>query len=403
VTPISQTNNSHITFLVGSSLQPCTAPENPYSTSACQFLHALSKTLLASKIAKQHADIASFAFFCREANIGRLKKEYLATEGRVRRGLGTVFHIAPSNVPTNFAYSLATALLAGNASIVRVTQKAYPQVEILCQAIRDTLKLPEHEALRPMITVISYVRNDSITAEISSFSNGRIIWGGDATIKAIRAIPLSPRGVEVTFADRYSFSAIDSDALLRNLEQLDRLALDFYNDTYQMGQGACSSPHLVVWLGTQQAAAKEVFWSKLAEVAKKKFEMTPLDVVDKYSSLIDDILAYDMVTGYRNFDNYLYVVSLMSLPKQIHALRGKSGYFYEVELDSLDELAASIDEKVQTMTYFGIDKETLGNFFSRNRFLGIDRAVPIGRALDFSTFWDGFDLIKTLSRSIDII
>ena len=33
---------------------------------------------------------------------------------------------------------------------------------------------------------------------------------------------------------------------------------------------------------------------------------------------------------------------------------------------------------------------------------GIDRIVPIGKTTDFSLTWDGFDLIDTLSRKIEL-
>ena len=33
--------------------------------------------------------------------------------------------------------------------------------------------------------------------------------------------------------------------------------------------------------------------------------------------------------------------------------------------------------------------------------LGVDRIVPIGRALDMSFIWDGKDLIYSLSRIVD--
>jgi len=34
---------------------------------------------------------------------------------------------------------------------------------------------------------------------------------------------------------------------------------------------------------------------------------------------------------------------------------------------------------------------------------GIDRIVPIGKTTDFSLTWDGFNMIETLSRKIDIL
>jgi hypothetical protein len=42
------------------------------------------------------------------------------------------------------------------------------------------------------------------------------------------------------------------------------------------------------------------------------------------------------------------------------------------------------------------------NFFKKIKPLGIDRIVPIGKTLDFSLNWDGYDLINQMSRIIEI-
>ena len=48
-------------------------------------------------------------------------------------GRGTVLHITPSNVPTNFAYSMVFGLLSGNNNIIRLPSKNFLQVKILCE------------------------------------------------------------------------------------------------------------------------------------------------------------------------------------------------------------------------------------------------------------------------------
>jgi hypothetical protein len=76
--------------------------------------------------------------------------------------------------------------------------------------------------------------------------------------------------------------------------------------------------------------------------------------------------------------------------------------FFEYDLNNRDELAACVNTKFQTSTYFGIDPKELGDWIIQKRLHGIDRIVPIGSALDISVIWDGYDIIKTLSRIIDI-
>lgn len=45
----------------------------------------------------------------------------------ITQGRGVAFHIAPSNVAVNFAFSLAAGLLTGNANIVRLSSKPFPR------------------------------------------------------------------------------------------------------------------------------------------------------------------------------------------------------------------------------------------------------------------------------------
>ena len=42
------------------------------------------------------------------------------------------------------------------------------------------------------------------------------------------------------------------------------------------------------------------------------------------------------------------------------------------------------------------------DFVMTSRPRGIDRIVPIGKTMDFSLVWDGYDLIRSLSREISI-
>ncbi len=39
----------------------------------------------------------------------------------------------------------------------------------------------------------------------------------------------------------------------------------------------------------------------------------------------------------------------------------------------------------------------------KNNLIGIDRIVPIGNALDIDFNWDGYDLIRSLSRLVVIV
>ena len=65
-------------------------------------------------------------------------------------------------------------------------------------------------------------------------------------------------------------------------------------------------------------------------------------------------------------------------------------------------IAGIINNKYQTLTYYGVDKKNLVRFIVENSITGIDRIVPVGKALDMDVIWDGYDVIGCLSRVISI-
>lgn len=80
-------------------------PRRPYEKVVVEFLDRWSKRLLANPQNRLYPDVVTFAFWIRKGNLQRYKKEFeVRHEGESRLGKGVVFHIAPSNVPINFAY-----------------------------------------------------------------------------------------------------------------------------------------------------------------------------------------------------------------------------------------------------------------------------------------------------------
>lgn len=387
-------------YLVGRN-RVLARPLPPYAPVVCEFLGELSAELLGNTVASRYPDIATFAFWIRKANIKKLRLDFEG--GRQRIGRGIAFHITPSNVPINFAVSYVFGLLSGNANIVRVPSTTFPHVDIVCAAMRRLFEEVRFSEVASMTAFVKYGRDDEITRDLSVQCAARIVWGGDETIRNIRKFPVPHRAVEVCFSDRYSFCVMDSSAVLALSEaELSRLVDQFYNDTYLMDQNACSSPHLVVWRGGNREGAQRRFWSALSEVVVRRYRLEPITVVDKFTLLCKNAIDTAVAAPVERYGNALYRSALLRLPEQLDLLRGQFGLFYEFDAESLDVLAPLINSKYQTVTYFGVSKTELANFVMRNQLLGIDRIVPVGKALDIDVVWDGYDIVAALSRIVDI-
>jgi len=254
-----------------------------------------------------------------------------------------------------------------------------------------------------MTAIVKYNQKDEISEYFSANSNARLIWGGDETIRNFRDLSTPERCVDIAFSDRYSFCLIKAEAVLALDEQeLYQLAVHFYNDTYLMDQNACSSPHLVVWLGELQEMARERFWSVVYRVVCKKYDLLPVHAIDKLTILCQNAIDLDQIKSVTKHGNLLYRILMETLPEDMDTLRGKFGYFYEFDATDINQISHIVNKKFQTLTYFGLKKSDFINFMAKNRFFGIDNITPIGSALDIGVFWDGYDIIRCLSRTINV-
>ncbi len=391
--------NKKVQIVLGDK-EPKPTVRQVYDKLAVEFLNELSGWLRHCKEAGEYADVMSVAFWCRRGNIEKLREGL--EDGLLHLGRGLLFHITPSNVPVNFVFSYFFGLLSGNANIVRLPSKDFPQVRILCQGIEEVLSHQEYRELRDTVQFVRYDRDKEINDYYSGICDGRIVWGGDETIGMLRQSPIPPKAVEVVFADRFSFGVIQSEAVVNaSREELSRLAKNFYNDTYLMDQNACSTPQFIFWLGDQTEKGAEIFWEAVYQEALQ-YPLEDIKVVDKYTQLCrlamerEDIKKIEQTA----YGNLLYVVTLQDIPKDLEELRGSFGLFFQCPIHNLEQLSDVISPKSQTMLTFGVNSEKIDSFLREKGLRGIDRVVPFGKALDMGVIWDGYDIVRTLSRVV---
>ena len=168
-----------------------------------------------------------------------------------------------------------------------------------------------------------------------------------------------------------------------------------------MDQNACSSPQLVLWINGGPKA-RERFWNAIQAYAEPRYDLQGMAAMDKYAQMCGDAVEHPEVEKVvRQGGNLLYRVELACLPEAAGAsLRGRGGYFYEVDLTAPEEMCPVVNEKYQTLTYFGLEPEDLRKMVIGSRLRGIDRIVPVGKAMDIGVVWDGYDIIGMLSRIV---
>lgn len=396
--------HSKLRYTIGGGDSFVTRPLPPFASEVRLFLECLSSRLMADPAAKGLPDVIAFAWWCRKANIERLAAVY--DDGTCRIGRGLAFHVTPSNMPVNFAFSWVFSLLAGNANIVRLPGREFPQIPLILGHVGRSLGGDEFPEIRAMNAFVSYGREEEINRSLSAIADLRILWGGDGTIDEIRRVaPLPVRAIDIGFADRFSLCVLGAEGILA-LDQggLQRLAGGFFNDAYLMDQNACSSPHLVVWLGSEEetARAMELFWNAIEKETERRYILPPVLAVDKLTQACRDAIDLESADGLERSSNRVYRLRLKALDPRIADHRCRGGYFYEYRAGSLAALAPMVKRCYQTLAYFGVRSEDLRSFVLQNRLTGIDRIVPVGEAMSIGLIWDGYDLIRTFSRVCDV-
>ncbi len=109
-----------------------------FSNIAIDFLSEVSDTILKKK-PRLETDIISFGFWCRKKNILNFKKIY-GDKVNYLYGRGFGFHVAPSNVPTAFAFSFAFGILSGNSNIIRISSNQNDISDKLTKIFKTILK-----------------------------------------------------------------------------------------------------------------------------------------------------------------------------------------------------------------------------------------------------------------------
>ncbi|MEV6600224.1 acyl-CoA reductase [Actinoplanes sp. NPDC051346] len=364
------------------------------------FLSRFARRLLAPAVARRHPELGSLGYFLRPAELSRVA-------ARMRRGddtyvfpRGNVFHLPPANVDTIFVYSWALSALAGNHNVVRISSRSAGAAETVLEALNATLADADPVIGRTQ-RMVTYGRDDRLTAELSAWCDLRVSWGGDAAVTAIRRHPLRPSGRDLTFPDRTSWAALSVPGWFGADPAARRAAVTgFSNDAYWFDQAACSSPRTVFLVGGDPAEAevvREEFLTLLGEIVVDRGW-----AVDAAMAVEKRVHAYGLaasgaVSAVGFPSNSVTSLSLTGVARAPRRWIG-AGAFPFAHVADLGELVPAMTRQDQTVSHFGFAPADLRAFAAALAGRGVDRIVPFGAALTFSAIWDGYDLPHEFTR-----
>jgi len=375
----------------------------PFSEELLAFTSELSGVILNDQRSRPLPEVVALGYWLRPASMRALADRFAGLNSRnaVRVPVGLALHIPPSNVDPIFAYSWILSLLCGNSNIVRTPSRRGTVAELLMTQIDQVL--PHYPQLASTTAFVEYGHEDSITEALSAQAGLRVIWGGDETVRHIRALPLPARAKEVVFADRYSFAVIAAPAFLALDDGAATALMDrFYLDVFLFNQMACSSVRLLAWCGTSEdthRAAERAIPLLRQAIERRQFSLEAADALSKYGACLR--LALELpVAGIDWGGGSLAVVDL----KEGEALHWPTeplvggGLLMQAHVVELASLTPMIDSRTQTLTQFGFEVEQLADFLRMLNGRGVDRIIPLGSAMSFAPIWDGYDLLCEFTR-----
>jgi len=378
----------------------------PGAPVVMDFLDAFSKKILLDPGVRGAAAFAALAHWARRGHQQHYVRHLAALPGR-RAACGVVLNLAPANVDTLFAYAWFASLLCGNATIVRVSSRSRPVIAPLLDILRGLLAEPRFAAVRDRTLLVSYEHDEQLTTRLSGGCQARLIWGGDETVRAIRALPLPATAREIAFGDRFSLAAFPA-AHITALEPagLQRLAEGFCRDAFTFGQKACASPRAVIFTGDAAACvtAAARFWPAVqAELRQRPDGFGEADGITRLAAAmaLSTTVPGARVTLRPTDGTPPLVLLVPAWPAGLRDQHDGAGLFVQLDLPALAALAPHLTARDQTLVTAGFTPAELAAFTAHLPARAIDRIVAPGQALDFDpTAWDGHDLLSLLTREI---
>lgn len=402
------THETTLDSLASQIAQTRRAPIGVGAAQAITFCHALSQKLLDDPRAHTFPSLQALGFWLRPASIKKLLEDYTpCPHSTTRVPRGVVFQIPPSNIETLFGYNCALSLLCGNTTLVRLPSESKEEQETLLDFMAEVAS-ELGASIADRLIFVRYPHDEAITRGLSALCDLRMVWGGDETINAIRAVPLPPLAHEISFANRFSMAAIKADAFLAQDEtEQAQTVRAFVNDVFQFGQMACASPRLVVWVGSEadKTKAATLFYPQLAAFALEKYGCP--EAGDCIAKLNAQFLAlHDLNIAHKiAFNPALTVLTLRDWTgmDSFRTLGFGGGMLLEGRLDALVDLADKTDGKDQTLAVCGFEEDERQAFIARCAGRGFDRIVRFGEALAFDPIWDGTNLFDVLTKFVKVV
>lgn len=313
--------------------------------------------------------------------------------------LGVVGHWPAGNVEIQPILSMTSALLGGNAVLVRIPRGLVNLTRVLMERLAQG-DPGESLTQRIFMAAFDHERKD-LQEAMARVVDGAMIWGGEDAVLSVRALPFPHWARIVVFGPRISVAAMDAEAWGDPREQKS-WCLRIARDVWQFDQQACSSPQ-VLFLERKAGQSTAPFLLNLQRAFETENRAHPRRTIPAaLTSVICQARASWLVNDAAHQGAFpagpdwtLLFGSGSDLPQPV---QGKT--LTVLEVDDLSEAISKWDGNVQTLGLGMANAEREKQIARLAGRKGVDRVVKLGRMHVFTSPWDGADLVRPMVRMV---
>ena len=361
-------------------------------------INKVSESLKKLSIKKKDPEILEVCKFFSECTEKYIKWFKLKSNFNHPRGI--IYHVPSSNISLMPLYSWLPSFITGNSNLIRLSthSKSDKFREII--SLIDTILGPKEEVRQ----IFFEDKKDNINSYKASLAcKIRILWGHSETIKNIKNTQLSNCSLDIAFQTRYSASLIQCNEFLKmDANKLKKLAKSLINDSLNLSFNACSSPHIIYFIGkkNEYTKVKNLLLSILKSDKSKSNSDLGIVTTENIFKIQNDLITKKRKNTFKNLIFGRPIIDVLSsefVGLDLNILKNTSLF---VNFSSINELKSCWRSEIQTLTYMeNTDESILENMRNDLQGRGPDRFVPIGNALKFDIIWDGINFFETLTRA----
>lgn len=377
-----------------------------FSQLQVDFLDKLSLEILRGPGNRSYSDLMTFGYFIRKANIQRYLEGRHPAPTYVATGVGSALHVAPSNIPINFAYSWLFGFLAGCKNLVRLPSAPSDQIALFLKSFETVALLPQFAVVSQTNYFFRSERGSSEFDKLIPCVDAVLIWGGDSTVQYFRQLVESPTTRQLLFPSRQSslvLSAPEVNAVLQSPRRDDFLRKAF-NDTFLTDCNACSSPSKIFFVGEAEDCvhAAEMFFSGLNQYVLDRERSLPI-----VHRMIDSLGSDESSVDWGKSIAHDFSIREIRLEGGSSYLKRplRFGAFVTKNTAKLRDITSFLSDNEQTIIHWGFSAREvrgLSPLIDAVR-SSASRVVPLGSALDMGFFWEGRDNPSHLVKYKEVV